>query len=327
MRIDTKTPTLRPREQAALEKWKEAKRGCIGGSKAAVAAGIGRQGSRLRLWMEMTGREEPDDISDLEYVHWGNVLEPVLLQQFFSRTPYRRAPDYAFPERYVGNYAFKPGGQTLYRHPARSWQVYSPDAFALDASGSHGLVETKTTGLFMAGDWDDDPPEAAILQVHHGMDVLGLQWAVLPVLIGGQDFRVYRVERDEELVDTLRSLEAQFVGYVERDVAPPLEDPIHPDSLAALKKLHPDDNGKAIVLPEAAVEWDEKLQEAKEMRKAVEELVKTYEARLRQAMGANTFGHVPGTKVSYSLKTTENKGYTRVVEPYTYRTLRRKVEK
>lgn len=344
MKLALEQATQNEDDQREMERWLKAKEGMIGGSSAATAAGVGRHGSRLRLWMEMTGRQEREDIGHIERVHWGNVLEPVVTAELEERTEYRlakyageRLDKYGDQAHLVGEYLFKPwtsgagerslAGQQLFVSNELPWQSYSPDAFATNGDGELGLVETKTAGTFMLKEWDDEPPLEAIVQVQHGMAVLGLPWAVLPVLIGGQDFRVYQVKRDEELIELLVKGESDFMFCVENDTAPDLESPLHPDTLKALKLLHPADNGKTITLPHEAEKLDAMRTSLKDHHKMTGAKLDEIEAQLRVWLGPNTYGQVPGTKIAFSLKTQERKGYTKTYDPTTYRTLRRKEAK
>lgn len=309
-----------------LQKWLKAKEGLVGGSSAAAAAGIGRYGSRLRLWAEMTGQQDPEDVSHLERVRWGNLLEPVVLRELEERTDYRLAR-YEGPARLAGSFFFKQWpriDQELYVDPREDWRCYSPDGFVRNGGGDIGLAEIKTTAFFNGKDWDEEPPEEAIIQVQHGLAVLGLNWAVVAALIGGQDFRVYRVERDQELIDVLTEAERVFVEHVRSGRPPELEDPVHPDTLATLKKLHPKDSGETVLLPHESEAWHAALVALKQSKKTLDDQIKAYETRFRNAMEDATFGIVPGTKITYSLKTTERAAYK--VDATSYRTLRFKEE-
>ena len=57
-------------------------------------------------------------------------------------------------------------------------------------------------------------------QVLHQLAVTGHAWAEVAVLIGGQDFRIYRIERDEEKIRDLTERETQFWLQVTRNQQP-----------------------------------------------------------------------------------------------------------
>ena len=73
-------------EMADEKKWLEARREGIGGSDASIIVGLNRWKSPFQLWLEKTGKAEPEDLSDNEYVYWGKVLEEVVANRFCELT-------------------------------------------------------------------------------------------------------------------------------------------------------------------------------------------------------------------------------------------------
>ena len=80
----------------------------------------------------------------------------------------------------------------------------------------------------------------------HQLAVTGKQAADVAVLIGGQELQVFRIERDEALIEQLIALEQQFWGYVERDQQPPADGSDSAD--LALRCLYPRDSGTTLDL-------------------------------------------------------------------------------
>ncbi|MFQ2833206.1 YqaJ viral recombinase family protein, partial [Aeromonas caviae] len=68
--------------QLTREQWLAIRKLGIGSSDAAVAVGLSPYKCPLSLWLEKTGRKEPEDISHKEAVLWGIELEPVLAQVY-----------------------------------------------------------------------------------------------------------------------------------------------------------------------------------------------------------------------------------------------------
>lgn len=74
----------------------------------------------------------------------------------------------------------------------------------------------------------------------------GKQAADVAVLVCGNEFRIYRIERNEAAIARLIDLEAKFWNYVESDTAPPADGS---DSAAtALQALYPQDDGEILDL-------------------------------------------------------------------------------
>jgi putative phage-type endonuclease len=184
------------------DEWLAARRSGIGGSDAAAVLGLSRWRSPLDVYLDKTG--EAGDPEDTPAMYWGRRLERVILEAYVEQTGLAvDAP--------VGVYR-------LLRSSERPWQLYSPDAMADDR-----LVEIKTarTSEGWGEPGTDEVPDDYAIQVQHGMAVTGLQRCDVAVLIGGSDFRVYTVERDDALIAHLIAAEAAFWARVERRDPPP----------------------------------------------------------------------------------------------------------
>lgn len=106
------------------------------------------------------------------------------------------------------------------------------------------LVEAKTAGIITPFDrtqWGeigtDQVPERVIVQCHHQMAVMGEEYRLVwvPVLLGGIGFRLYRVDRNDELIEHLFGLEVNFwKEYVLKRTPPPNQIP----SFEILRKIH-----------------------------------------------------------------------------------------
>jgi putative phage-type endonuclease len=187
---------------ATREYWLLERRTGIGGSDAAAVLGLSRWRSPLDVYLEKTGTDV--EITDTPAMYWGRRLERVILEAYVEQTGVAvDAP--------VGVYR-------MLRSSTRPWQIYSPDGMAADR-----LVEIKTART--AEGWGepgtDEVPDDYAIQVQHGMAVTGLPRCDVAVLIGGSDFRVYTVERDNALIADLIAAEAAFWQRVERRDPPP----------------------------------------------------------------------------------------------------------
>jgi predicted phage-related endonuclease len=116
------------------------------------------------------------------------------------------------------------------------------------ASRDVQILECKNAGRNGAKLWRDGVPEYVLLQVHHQLAVTGKQAADVAVLVCGNEYRCYRITRDEALIARLIQLEAKFWDYVTRDIPPPADGS---DSAAmALQALYPFDNCEVLDLSE-----------------------------------------------------------------------------
>jgi len=207
----------------------EARARGLGGSDAGAVLGLSPYRTPVDVWAEKTGRAAPDDLSDVEAVHWGNVLEDVVAREFARRTgaKIRRVT------------------RTL-QHPDLPHLLAHIDRQIVGDPRGPGVLEVKTAGQYTADRWGpsgtDEVPEEYLAQTAHYLAVTGYAFAHLAVLIGGRDFRVYNLPRDEELIDLVVRREDQFWReHVLADVPPaPVND-------ADLATLYATDNGQALL--------------------------------------------------------------------------------
>lgn len=257
------------------------------------------------LWLEKTGQQEPTELS-AEWVEMGNVLEPVIADLYSKRT---------------GRKVWQGGPFCVAEHPEHPFIRATPDRFVVEAPdrSGEGLVQIKNANAFKAKDWDDGVPDYIEIQVQAEMAVTGRAWNSVAVLLGGCEFRSFDVERNDDFIAEMIEQAKWFWSLVESRTPPPLDS--SPRTLDAIKRLHPADNGEVIRLSDEAIQWWEILAASKEAAKKAEEAKTLAETKLRDAIGAATFAELPDGR-RLSLKTTANPGYSNVVRPYTYRTLR-----
>lgn len=187
--------------------WLEARKLGIGGSDAVAIVGPYDYATPYTLWLEKTGRVEPEDISEKESVYWGTVLEDVVAKEFAKRHPEYKV------KRLNGMLQSR-------EHP---FMQASLDRVITDDQGRKGVLEIKTTGQRRAEDWADKVPDYYLPQVTHYLAVTGFSFYAVAVLIGGQTYKEYICERDEEDIEYLIAQEQEFWGYVTLDQVPPIK--------------------------------------------------------------------------------------------------------
>lgn len=171
-------------DMADHDKWLEARTSGIGGSEAAIIVGMNRWKSPFQLWLEKTGEVEPDDLSDNEYVYWGNVLEQAVADRFAELT----------------------GKRVTKRGMLQDEEV--PYFFAnVDrvVVGENAGLECKTTNAFNKDEWEgDNIPDAYYCQCQWYMGVTGAEKWYIACLIGGNKFVWKEVARNDEDIEALR---------------------------------------------------------------------------------------------------------------------------
>ena len=181
------------------QEWLDLRRKGIGGSDAGAILGVNPFKSPLELWLEKTGRVEPEDISGKEAVEWGTRLESPIAMKFADEHP-----EYSVTETHA-----------TYISEERPFMHANIDRELQDLkTGQLGILEVKTAGARSDKDWVFGPPEHYLAQVTHYLAVTGYGFAWIAVLIGGQEYREFRIERDEEDISILEEREEIFWNMV-----------------------------------------------------------------------------------------------------------------
>ena len=251
-------------KEMSREEWLQWRNLGIGSSDAPVAIGMSRYKSPLELWMEKTGRKMPDDLSNKDAVFWGTTLEPIVANVYAEKTgkKVRRV-------------------NSVLQHPEHPFMLANLDRIVEGG----GVLEIKTAGLRSQGQWEEGVPLAYQIQVLHQLAVTGKAWADVAVLIGGQEFRIYRIERDETRITQLLELEKTFWQHVERQTPPDADGSA--SSHRALTLLYPQNST-------TLVDYSEKpemnalfkaLMEARQRSKMAEQQESLLEQRIKEAIG------------------------------------------
>jgi putative phage-type endonuclease len=178
------------------------RKGFIGGSDAPIILGLSPWKSPYQLWLEKIGQEEPEDISGLDHVHFGVVLEDVVAREWALRHNRK--------VRRMNNRAV---------HPKHDFILAQIDRRIVGG----GILECKTTGAHNGDDWLSGPPAHYWVQVQHQMMTAEIDNAAIAVLIGGQRYADFEISADKKFQADLLDLELDFWDRVQRGVPP---DPI-----------------------------------------------------------------------------------------------------
>ena len=218
-------------------------------------------------------------------MYFGRLLEPVLREEFAKRTGFK-----------VQECPF------LFAYEEYPFMISNIDGVVTEPNGNKAVLEIKTTNSVTAiKDLEDGLPVEYFLQVQHYLAVTNLSKAYIAVLVGGNDFKIRTVERDDEVIQTIIALESKFWSdYVLTDIQPPAEF----NSTKALNQLYPKSNGKSVSL---SADADYLVTRYREIKTAEDELKKAKEEcenKLKAMLGDNESGvTVGGYKViwkSYS---------------------------
>lgn len=171
------------------------------------------------------------------------------------------------------------------------WAYYDPDGVV----GNDGVFEAKIANG-KSDEWGqpgtDEIPMPYLLQVQHGMAVMGRSFAVLAVSRWGRWPDIYRVERHEGLITSLMRKEAAFWDRVASRQEPPISWE-HPRAAAEIQAAYPGTDGTAMDLPEGAARWHANVTEANAEIAAAEAVKGRFLGKIRKAMGNAAVGMLP----------------------------------
>ena len=171
------------------------------GSDAAVICGISPYNNKIALWQEKTRQIKPKDISDKPAVKAGKLLESAVRKWFTLETGIKVVVD-----------------RRLLKHESIEYMAGHIDGWV----GTDAIFEAKTSAYdYGWGEQGDNTiPDHYLCQVAHYMAVCDVSKAYVAVLIRGNDFRHYIIERNQKLEEMLIRTQAEFWNCVKKNIAP-----------------------------------------------------------------------------------------------------------
>lgn len=243
----------------------------LGASDAAAAIGLSKWKTPFRLWQEKLGLLPPEAanedrvIDEALHLEMGKVLEPVALARFTRKTGYTVRDQ-----------------QMQVVDAERPWRWVTLDGVSAD----EGVVEAKSVGWANPVDWGDELQDDAIplgylIQVQHALDITKRSHAWVPLIILNREFRVYRVNRDDELIALVREKEIAFWEHVQTRTPPP------PINYEDASDQWPKDSGSTILATVEALTFVSELANAKVALKEAQQAEEAAKAKVARFMGEN----------------------------------------
>ncbi len=221
----------------------------LGGSDCAIIMGLSPFKTPFSLWLEKTGQVKPKNL-DNEYIEWGNLLEPIIRDKF------RRETGFEVRECHY-----------VLQHDDHEFMVANVDGLVIDNSNDElGILEIKTTSERHKKDWEVGPPDYYMLQIQHYLGVTGYNYAYVAVLIGGNHFKYFKIDRDDYVIDQIITAEMNFWKLVESGLAPEITE--HDSD--ALAEAYPEDDGETVLLPPELEELADRYWDIQKQIKSLE---------------------------------------------------------
>ena len=282
---------------AGQDDWLALRKTGVGGSDIAAIMGLNRYRGALDVYEDKTSDTPVQEQNDA--IHFGVLLEDVVAKEFSRRTgmkvqrvnaTIRDGIRIANIDRAIvnpaikGNVRFKDGRLT-----------------------TDALLECKTAGAYSAWRWGEsqekliaegkptppaDIPLEYLAQIQWYMGITGCKVAYVAVLIGGQDFRIYRVERDQDIIDHMFT-EANIFWNCVLAKTPPA--PATADEAA---KTWPQDNGESIEADNSTAAVFGDLVSLKAQAKELAEQIAGKEEQIKLAIGEHAMLTLGGQKIA-----------------------------
>lgn len=218
-------------------------------------------GKAVEVIMQKQGKIDPPDLSQIEAVQMGHVMQPIIG---------RLAQDRLNMELKDADYPLT--------HPDHSWLRSHFDFISADG---RVLVEAKNYNINARNKFDVDTnriPSADYAQILHEATVHRVDRVILAVLFGGQEFQTFDFTFTDEEKENLIKDMAVYWGHVKADTLP------EPQSLEATKLIYPSDNGQSMVASQALETAIQQLKQIKGQIKAYEEQSDILETAIRGTM-------------------------------------------
>ncbi|HEX5034888.1 MAG TPA: YqaJ viral recombinase family protein [bacterium] len=283
------------------EHQREVRRRYIGASDAAAVLGLDPYRNPSDVYHEKVTDLEPDESSEAATI--GQVLEDGIL-------------DWGAKER----------GVQIVKNQFRVHEngIMSIHYDALVKGNIAESMECKTAGIltpFDREEWGevgtDEIPTRYIIQCQQGFSILPeLQTTWVPVLLGGVGLRMYRVDRNDEMVRFLEEFIPDFHHKHIVQKVPPVDPP---PSMEVLKRIKRMPATTVPIDPALVTAW----QDAKKVAKSAGEAEDLAKRAVLAALGDAEGAHCELGAITYL--ETHKKSY--VVKESSYRTLRFKEEK
>lgn len=182
------------------KEWLKYRKGGIGGSDAGAICGLNPYRTAIQVYNDKRTNEIEE--FDNEAMREGRDLEEYVARRFVEATgkKVRRA-------------------NAMFCDEENPFMLADVDRMIV---GENAGLECKTASPFSADKWEDDKiPLSYQIQCYHYMSVMNADRWYVAVLIYGTEFKVYCLERDEEMIQNLIHLENDFWNnHVQAGVIP-----------------------------------------------------------------------------------------------------------
>ena len=202
------------------EEWLQHRRKYIGGSDCSCIVGCNNYKTNIELWEEKTGRTDPEDISEKDFVKYGTEAEQYLRKLFALDFP-------KYEVSYVENNSVL--------NDSYPFGAASLDGFLIEKeTGRKGILEIKTTNILRSiqkEQWNHRIPSNYYCQVLFYLAMTGFEFVELKaqmkydydgeIFLNTKHYHIERSEVEEDIVFLMNKC-ADFYEYIKKDIRPSL---------------------------------------------------------------------------------------------------------
>lgn len=268
------------RTEGDTAEWLDRRHGGLGGSDIARAAAVSDWGGPLFTYL--TKRRLLPDGPQSEAAEWGHRLEDVVRQKAAEAI---FAPITPMPVMLSGT------GEN-------EWMLADLDGGVVHPIWGLGGYEGKTCSAYKKHDWDDGKiPDDYWCQGQWYMGVTGLPYFIFAVLIGGNKFRWYKVDRDDRAIASLQAIGRRlWFDNILPGVQP---EPAGSDDPGAYFTTPATDADAPVDLPLNLLPLVQQRAEAAAALDEAKAQLDRIEQQVTAALGDHTTGTLPGFVVSW----------------------------
>lgn len=305
------TNTIQIPMSNARTEWLKARRSGIGGSDVGVIVGVSNWRTPVQLWQDKIGESEENE-AETNSLYWGKQLEDLVAKEFQTRMGMKvqrvnkmlRAGENGWMianiDRAIVNPAISGNVRVIDEE-----KVAENDGRRITTDA---ILECKTAHAFAASEWgptqeyeikknqlvsEHEIPPTYEAQVQWYMAITGASVCYLAVLIGGNDFRVYHIRRNEELIKAL--IEECHTFWTENVLANKAPEP---KDLKDVKRLFKIDDGEMIEASNDIAADIGEFVSLKEKTKALEQQQSALATKIANALGNSLGFNIKGVKAA-----------------------------
>lgn len=186
------------------EDWHKLREKRIGGSDIGAILGVNKYKSIIDVYIDKT---EGSSFEGNESTYWGHIHESTIMKEFGKR--HKEFIVYQAPYSVIDDFL-----------------IANLDGVLKEKeNGEYGVLEIKTTNAYNYKDWDGDVvPQYYYAQVQHYLMLTGYKFAYIAVLIGGNHYKDFKIERNEEDIELIRNKATEFYNENILKLIPPMPD-------------------------------------------------------------------------------------------------------